>query len=178
MIYACLRTVPAWNMRRVPVLYLLLSAGTGGLILTLIDAAAGRDPRALAALSAAALAAALAVKLSYWRRIDGAEPEFDRAAALGIPGATGIRPLDPPHTQPNFVMREMGYAVARSHSARLRRICTGLLAASLAALVLAALFPAAALPFAVLGIAAAAPGVLLERWLFFAEARHLSMLYY
>jgi sulfite dehydrogenase (quinone) subunit SoeC len=81
MIYACLRTVPAWNMRRVPVLYLLLSAGTGGLILTLIDAAAGRDPRALAALSAAALAAALAVKLSYWRRIDG------RRGAAGPRGA-------------------------------------------------------------------------------------------
>ena len=178
MIYACLRTIPAWNLRRVPVLYLLLAAGTGGVILTLIDAAAGRDPRALAAPSAAALAAGLAVKLSYWRRIDGAVPEYDRAAALGIPGATGIRPLDPPHTQPNFVMREMGYVVARSHAARLRRICLGLLAISPALLVIAALLPGAALPLATLGLLAAAPGVFLERWLFFAEARHLSMLYY
>lgn len=176
MIYACLRTVPAWNLRRVPVLYLLLAAGTGGAILTALDA--GRASTLIAAVSAAVLVAALVVKLTYWTRIDSRPPQFDRAAALGIPGATGIRPLDPPHTQPNFVMREMGYTVARRHARKLRRMSTVLLALAAGALLMAALLPAAALPLAILAVIAAAPGVFAERWLFFAEAKHLSMLYY
>lgn len=178
MIYACLRTVPAWNMQRVPVLYLLLAAGTGGAVLAAIDAAAGVGHGALAVMSAMALAAGLAVKQSYWSRIDSDVPSYDRASALGIPGASGIRPLDPPHTQPNFVMREMGYAVARRHADRLRRMCAALLSLAAAMLVLAALLPGAAAPLATVAVLAAAPGVFVERWLFFAEAKHLSMLYY
>lgn len=178
MIYACLRTVPAWNLTRVPVLYLLLAAGTGGAVLTMIDAVAGSGSQALAAASALALAVALGVKLAYWAVIDTRPAQFDRASALGIPGASGIRPLDPPHSQPNFVMREMGYAVARRHADRLRRISAALLALAAAGLLLAALLPAAALPLAIAALLAAAPGVVLERWLFFAEARHVSMLYY
>ena len=178
MIYACLRTVPAWNLKRVPALYLLLAAGTGGAILCVVNAAAGRGPAPLALLTATLLGIGLAVKLTYWSRIDSAVVRFDRAAALGIPGATGIRPLDPPHTQPNFVMREMGYGVARRHADRLRRVCTVLLGVAAISLLLVALLPAAALPLAVLAVVAVAPGVFVERWLFFAEAKHLSMLYH
>lgn len=178
MIYACLRTVPAWNLQRVPVLYLLFAAGTGGAILTAITALGGQDARSIAALSGAALACGLGVKLTYWTRIDTAPPRYDRASALGIPGATGIRPLDPPHTQPNFVMREMGYSVARRHAARLRRISGGLLGLAALALLLGAVIPAAAPLFCTIAVVAAAPGIFLERWLFFAEARHLAMLYY
>ena len=33
-----------------------------------------------------------------------------------------MRALEPPHTQPNFIMREMGYRVARKHAQRLRKL--------------------------------------------------------
>jgi sulfite dehydrogenase (quinone) subunit SoeC len=160
MIYGCLRTIPAWNLARV------------------IDAAAGGAAQFQAAVSAVSVGAGLALKLSYWSHIDTATLGQDRASALGIPGASRIRPLDPPHTQPNFVMREMGYQVARRHADRLRLICKVLLTLSTAALLLAAVLPGATLPLAALAVMVAAPAVFMERWLFFAQARHLSMLYY
>ena len=37
-------------------------------------------------------------------------------AATGLGRFGAVRVLDPPHTQANFVMREMGYTVARKHT--------------------------------------------------------------
>ncbi|MCU4653060.1 dimethyl sulfoxide reductase anchor subunit [Roseibacterium sp. SDUM158016] len=178
MIYAALRTVPEWNHGIVPVLYLGLAGGTGALVLAFVDAVAGVDG-VMGVVAGLVLPAAAALKWVYWRRIDGAEAPFGMAEALGIPGAANIRVLDPPHTRPNFVMREMGYAVARRHAVKLRLwALTLLLTVPIAGLILAALLPGLAIAFLALAVAAAGVGVWVERWLFFAEARHLSMLYY
>jgi DMSO reductase anchor subunit len=76
-------------------------------------------------------------------------------------------------------MREMGYAVARRHAIRLRRWVMGLLfAIPIIALGIAMLLPELALVLLPLAVLSAACGVWVERWLFFAEARHVSMLYY
>ena len=85
-----------------------------------------------------------------------------------------------PHTEENFVLKEMGYRVARKHAAKLRRIvqlCAfGVpLVATAAALALDGI-PAAAL--AVAAVVAMVPGMLAERWLFFAEAKHTASVYY
>jgi DMSO reductase anchor subunit len=178
MIYASLRTVPAWNMTLVPVTYLALAGATGALLMTLIDAVFGADP-GMAWVAATALLLGAGLKWLYWRRIDGARPRFGIADALGIPGAARIRPLDPPHTQPNFVMREMGYVVARRHARRLRAIALALLfAVPLIATLASALWPGGAVLLLALATLSAASGVWVERWLFFAEAEHFSMLYY
>jgi DMSO reductase anchor subunit len=92
-----------------------------------------------------------------------------------------VRPLDPPHTQPNFVMREMGYQVARRHALRLRGIAAILLfllpfAASL--LLLIDLPHPAQMTVAALSTLSITIGVLMERWLFFAEAEHVVVVYY
>ena len=90
-----------------------------------------------------------------------------------------VRQWESPHTAENFVMREMGYRVARRHAAKLRRYV--LAAAFLAAaLVLASGITSGppAVVFAVLATLVAAFAVLVERWLFFAEAQHVSTLYY
>jgi len=178
MIYASLRPVPEWNHSIVPVIYLVLALGTGALLLAAFDAVLGQTTWMLEAAGAAFVVAAV-LKWMYWQRIDGAPAPYTMAQALGIPGTANIRPLDPPHTQPNFVMREMGYAVARRHALRLRKIVMALLfAAPLFALVLAIIVPSLAALFLVLAVVSAALGVWAERWLFFAEARHVSMLYY
>ena len=39
-------------------------------------------------------------------RIDGEPREYTAEAATGLGHLGTVRPLDPPHTQPNFVMRE------------------------------------------------------------------------
>ena len=120
-------------------------------------------------------------KGSYWSAIDGARPRSSIESATGLGRYGAVRPLDPPHTQANFVMREMGFEVARRHAARLRRMAVLLLFVVPALAMLLILLLGDVPLVLVLSLAAvvsAAAGVLIERWLFFAEARHVSMLYY
>jgi DMSO reductase anchor subunit len=177
MIYASLRTVPQWNLALVPVAYLALAAASGLLLATLCLTAFNGLSAPLMLTSVLALLGAGGVKLLYWRRMDGTRPRFTAAQALGM-GADGIRQLDPPHTQPNFVMREMGYDVARRHALRLRRIALLCLVTLPVLLLLAALNFGGALPFLLLATLSAGTGLVIERWLFFAEASHMAMLYY
>jgi DMSO reductase anchor subunit len=71
----------------------------------------------------------------------------------------------------------MGFRVARKHAAQLRSIALAGLAAP-AALAPLALAGAPAAPLLALGALLALLGVLVERWLMFAEATHTAMLYY
>jgi DMSO reductase anchor subunit len=78
-------------------------------------------------------------------------------------------------------MREMGFRIARKHAAKLRRLALLLGAAVPAVLTLALLFALSGWAGALIALAAAisaSAGVLIERWLFFAEARHTVTLYY
>ena len=68
------------------------------------------------------LAIAAGLKWAYWLRIDGEPREYTAEAATGLGHLGKVRPLEPPHTQPNFVMREMGYRVARKHALKLRNL--------------------------------------------------------
>ena len=74
----------------------------------------------------------------------------------------------------------MGFRIARKHANRLRRISRVAGFAVPAILTLVALFfgGGAGLVAAALAVASAALGLLVERWLFFAEAKHTVMLYY
>jgi len=77
-------------------------------------------------------------------------------------------------------MREMGYTIARKHAEKLRALVLMLGFAAPAAATLLTLIPAplAGLAGSLLAVPAMAAGLLVERWLFFAEAEHVSMLYY
>jgi DMSO reductase anchor subunit len=89
-----------------------------------------------------------------------------------------VRLLEPPHTEENYLLKEMGFHIARKHSARLRLI------ARLAAFVvpmlatLSALFLPGDATAAAIAVVSAALGLVVERWLFFAEAKHTVTLYY
>ncbi len=86
-----------------------------------------------------------------------------------------------PHTEENFLMKEMGYKIARKHGRKLRRIAiTAAFAVPLGLTLIAALIPPGLLPVVCAGLAAvsASIGVLIERWLFFAEAKHVVTLFY
>jgi DMSO reductase anchor subunit len=75
--------------------------------------------------------------------------------------------------------KEMGYTIARKHAAKLRT--TVVIAFLLALIVLVAAQFAAGIVAIILTLAAASAlgfALAVERWLFFAEARHVSMLYY
>ena len=77
-------------------------------------------------------------------------------------------------------MREMGFHVARKHAVKLRRIAVLLafvvpVLALMVALLLAS--GGAAVP-AVIAVLSMAAGLVVERWLFFAEAQHVVTLFY
>jgi DMSO reductase anchor subunit len=181
MIYASLPTVRAWHQPLVAPVYVVLGLATGGVLLAGLLAAFGLETRAAALSCALALAAGGAMKWLYWRAIDAEGRRYTAEAATGLGRFGTLRPLDPPHTQPNFVMREMGYEVARRHAQKLRQ-AAGVLLFLLpiaGALLLLPQFPGAVrVTIATVSALSAAAGVLIERWLFFAEAEHVVTLYY
>ncbi|MGH8076263.1 MAG: hypothetical protein ACREPE_02915, partial [Lysobacter sp.] len=84
-----------------------------------------------------------------------------------------------PHTEDNYLTREMGFVVARKHARKLRVIALVLFAVvPLLLSVLTWLLPAGAIVALPLAALSALAGAFVERWLFFAEARHLVTLYY
>ena len=106
---------------------------------------------------------------------------FDTGTATGLGSLGKVRLLEKPHTGSNYLMQEMGFQIARKHAAQLRKICfvTGILIPIL--LIGLMVMGLTAGGYAILTLAAAISagvGVVFERWLFFAEAKHTVMLYY
>ena len=119
----------------------------------------------------------LALKLVYWRSIDQAALPAQRGDAIGLPQRKATV-FERPHTEANFISREMAFVVARRH-ARVLRLVSVLLFAAAPLLCLFMLQQPDA-PSWLLSVATgcALAGAFLERWLFFAQARHLVTLYY
>ena len=186
MIYRSLAAVPRWSTGWVPLNYLTLAGASGAVWLAFIMSLFAPGSAGAAGTATGLLVLAGAAKGGYWRAIGSrpAESTIESATGLAPPGGeTRVHALDPPHTEPNWLQREMGYRVARRHARKLRAI-TWVLAFVLPAVLCAAAWlgggPARAAAPAGLGIAAlsASAGVLIERWLFFAEAEHKMALYY
>ncbi|NKB60534.1 MAG: dimethyl sulfoxide reductase anchor subunit [Alphaproteobacteria bacterium] len=179
MIYASLRTVRAWNDPWVTPVYLVLSLATGALLASGLASLFGVALQ-LENIALVLLVLATFAKLSYWRSIDRRSSESTAESATGLGHLGKVRLLDPPHTGTNYLMSEMGYQIARKHAIKLRRVAFALGILIPFVLTLAAMFLAGLLPViaAVLAVLSAAVGVLVERWLFFAEAKHVVTLYY
>ncbi len=183
MIYRSLKPIQRWcNGWTVPN-YLALSAMTGALWLAALAMLAGGFRPLHAALALVAIAAAAVLKLGYWRFIDATRSASTPESATGLGALGKVRLLDPPHTEDNYLLKEMGYQVARKHAAKLRRLSVLLGFAAPAVLTLAAAALSGAAGWAAVAVQVAAAllgtlGVLIERWLFFAEAKHTVILYY
>ena len=187
MIYASLRTVPAWHSPLVPVAYLTLALYTGALPLALAGAL-GAVPLARApalGLVGLGVVAAVAIKLAWY-----GHAARSGGAAVGGPlswTTAKVRLLDAGHSAANFTTKELAYRAADARLRRLRALAPALGALVPVALVAlaAALGPwgetsdpaegSSALPAAAVALAAlsALAGAGVERWLFFAEARHV-----
>ena len=181
MIYASLKTVPAWCVRGVIPIYLLFALLTGGLLYTAILSSAKATPAlstgALVNIASAQLILAV-LKWKYWRDIDRIVLP-SREAATALEGIGKVTVFERPHTEANYLTREMGFVLARKHSRKLRAIALLLFAGvPLLALALAWLLPIVAVFALWIAALAALAGAFVERWLFFAEAKHMVMLYY
>src|SRR3954471_16815047 len=122
MIYASLPTIRAWNQPLVAPVYLALALATVGVLINLLLAAFGYELRWAAIGTVLILVFGAILKRLYWTAIDSAERTYTAESATGLGRFGTVRPLDPPHTQPNYVMREMGYQVARRHARKLRKL--------------------------------------------------------
>ena len=179
MIYASLKAIPAWTHALVPPVYLVLGLATGGLLLNAMLHIWGTPLNGLTILCLAALILALVLKLKYWQAIDSAPQETDLASATGLGDIGIVRVLDKPHTSENYLQQEMGFKVARKHAEKLRRIAVATLFILPIILVsVTLLVQSLTVAIALLAVIAAAIGIITERWLFFAEAKHVVMTYY
>jgi len=181
MIYASLKPIPAWRHPLVVPGYFVFAILTGWLVLmALVNWSALSDEAlgviVLVTFTLAIIAAVL--KLVYWFRIDRQPLGATRGDAVGLPGRD-VDVFERPNTQANYINREMGYVLARKHARPLRAIALLLFAAvPMVAAWLAWANPELAGPVFTLGALLALTGTLVERWLFFAQARHLVTLYY
>lgn len=165
MIYAQLRTVPRWHHWSTPALLVTYSLA-GGALMT------GQVRYAMPLLVLAGLA-----QVSAWmsgdRRLAGSGTTL--ATATGLGGRGAVRAFEPPHTGPNYLLREMVHVVGRKHANRLRLIG---LVLGFALPVLLLTLPFAGHWLALAAVLSHIAGVLATRWLFFAEAEHVVGLYY
>jgi len=181
MIYASLKPVRQWHNRFVPPNFLLLALFSGAACLAATTTFwQVRSGRIVAGVAVVSCIVATVAKIAYWRTIDRAPPVATIESATGLGTLGPVRELEAPHTEENYLLREMGYAIARKHGERLRGIALAVgfaLPAILLILGLALGNPGALVMFPLAAVAALL-GVYVERWLFFAQATHTVTLYY
>ncbi|TXI47091.1 MAG: hypothetical protein E6Q50_14255 [Lysobacter sp.] len=179
MIYASLPPIPAWQHRFVVPAYLLFAALGGGILFGPFAGTTLDVPNLANAGVAVGAAVLWWIKHRYWRDIDRTPLPHDTGDAVGLPGRR-VSTFERPHTEANFVVREMVFVFARKHAERLR-IVAGVLFAGIPALcaLVAWLLPNANTTLALwIAVLAFQLGAMVERWLFFAEAKHIVSLYY
>lgn len=180
MIYASLPPIPAWRDRAVVPAYLGYALLGGALWFGAMLALGDTRVDVWFGIAVFVLAIALgALKLGYWRRIDAPRGGPTLADAIGLPGIGTVRSFERPHTESNYLLNEMGFVLARRHGRRLRVLALGIgVALPLLLAVVSVLHPAGTAVWLLLAGVVFQFGALLERWLFFAQARHLVTLYY
>ena len=175
MIYASLKTIRQWHTALTPVNFVLLGLLLGSLILCLMLAQQGLEISPLARLSLVVLLLAALAKVIYFYWIgQPAGPTIN--TALGFTRAT-VRLLDVGHSSDKFHTKEFGYQVDRARLIWLRVISV-VLAFALPLLLVSGLVGQVGFAALLLAAISAYAGVFVERWLFFAEARHVVNLYH
>jgi len=181
MIYASLKAIPAWHNGWTRAGYLVLGPMNGAVILAALLVLFGyAEPAATMRLaSIALLALGLLVKVLYWRRIHFAAPVSTAGSATGLGYLGKVELTASPHDSDNYLLREMGFRIARKHADKLRIIALGLgFVAPLLALAIATAIPPTALALTLAAWMSCQVGLAAERWLFFAEAKHVVTLFY
>jgi DMSO reductase anchor subunit len=180
MIYACLRFIEEWAQPLTLVNFVLIGMGSG-LVLASALAAWQGEAVLLAAAGPAALVFTLAAGASRWlalRRNARLRHRSTLRSATGIPGERLVQ-TSMGMSAGAFNTREFfhGRSFAMLRQIRWLFIVLGFVApvVLMAVALLGAPNPAT---WWVLACAIQAPGLLAERWFFFAQARHPQNLYY
>ena len=113
--------------------------------------------------------------LAFHRPFVG-ESTPESATGLGPFGT--VRTFEAPHTEDNYLTREMGFVLARKHASKLRAISLMLFAALPIVCAILSLLAGPSTAFAAIAAVCIIFGLFVERWLFFAQAKHKVMLFY
>jgi len=180
MIYASLKPIQQWHNRWVVPNYLALGLMSGCLVLDFLVRLWSEDAGGITLLTVIVVLAAWWMKERYWRLIDTTSARSTAASATSLGSRGRVRALEAPHTEENYLLKEMGFRVARKHRTQLRRIArlAGFTVPTVSSFCALWLGGAIGGIIAGLGVASAALGLVVERWLFFAEAKHTVILYY
>ncbi len=178
MIYRSLKTIAAWYNPFVTPLYLLFALTSGIAILNLILFVVESPSERINNLTLVCFVITLLLKRAYWYSIKvGSETTLETATGLGHMG--DVKSLEHPHANDNYLLKEMGYQIGRKHSHKLRNIFTIGWILALLALALTLVFTGmVSTLLASIAVLAMATSLGIERWLFFAEAKHTQALYY
>ncbi len=177
MIYACLKTIRQWNSPLVPANYLALGYASGSLLLLLGAVVSGLETLPYIAMSALIMSIAAVLKAIYyfWIGSPGLSPTINTATGLT---RAKVKLLDTGHTHGTFLTEEFGFQIARQ-KAGLLKLVVFVLGFALPGLMLVWVFNQHGGEMAaIVAVVAGLVGVSVERWLFFAEARHVVNLYH
>ncbi len=182
MIYACLKPIRQWHTPLTPINYVMLSIMTGFLLFLLLHRlyAPSEAPMLFPVIAVVLVALAGLAKLAYYVSVirestDAAKSNANTATSLT---QARVRLLDVGHTAGTFLTDEFGYQVAARRLMRLR-LSSAVFAFGLPLLLLlTAMFNPPGNIALIATLLSAAVGVGIERWLFFADARHVVNLYH
>jgi len=176
MIYASLRTVACWHHPLTPVCYLMFSVSGGSLAFVWVSAVVNQQvSNSFHYVAGGLIFAAWVAKFLWWQMLDTRKSKSSLASATGLGALGKVKTLMPPHTSENYLQTEMGFVVARRHAVKLRAISV-LLGCVLPFLVLCSV--ATSIVLLSIALLAHLVGIFVERWLFFAEAKHVVSTYY
>ena len=164
MIYAQMKTVQRWRHWSTPVLFLGYAILGGALLTGKVSELHFMIP------------VMIALQIAAWMHLDQLDksPTSTQASATGLGDMGQVRAFEHPHTGDNYLTKEMGFRIARKHAQNLRII----------ALLLGLIVPLVLLLlpfnhfFGLLAVLSHLIGVIVQRWLFFAQAKHVVGLYY
>jgi DMSO reductase anchor subunit len=176
MIYGCLKTIRQWNSALTPANYIMLGLALGAVILVAVRTSFGGEVSLVASVALVILDIALILKAIYYfwiKRVTGPTMK----TATGFTRAN-VRLLDVGHTAGTFLTEEFGYVPERTIVALFKTLVF-VLGFILPGLIIFGMTSGeASSTLAITALISAVIGIGLERWLFFAEARHVVNLYH
>jgi sulfite dehydrogenase (quinone) subunit SoeC len=179
MIYACLRFIEEWAQPLTLVNFVLLGLSSGWVLASALAALAG-EARALAIAAPAALVVTLlawAARSAAWRRNASIRHRSTLQTATGI-GSARLAQTSMGMSAGSFNTREFFHRASQLALGRIKGVAI-VFGFALPALLIAAV-AVGALPelVCVAALVVQAPGLIADRWLFFAQAKHPQNLYY
>lgn len=180
MIYASLRTIPQWHTGWTPATYFAFALTSGTVIyLAFFGREAGSASNSIWTILAVVFLIVTWIIKFFWARraiaIGYGASSIETATGLGHIGK--VRLLERPHAMENYLTREMAFRIARKHFEVFRAVAVVMgCVIPIALLLLSLMYLMAFLQW--LSALSLLVGLFVERWLFFATAKHAVGLYY